>query len=196
MRTRLPIPNDVFEHLYYDSTSPTGLRWLSTGRLKGRGSEAIVKGDVAGNTVGDKRLQITFDGVSYPVSAVIWKLVYKEDIECGFVIDHVNGNSFDNRIENLRVVSVALNARNCSMARNNESGWNGVHWTTKTGKLGQKMLYCCATWNDLNNKNKRKYFRVDYLGLIPCLTQAIRFRRQKIQELNQQGAGYTERHGL
>ena len=196
MDLRLKIPDKVYEYLYYDSTSPTCLRWLKSGRLKGRGAEQIYKGDIAGNRFGDKRLQMTFDGVSYPVSAIVYKLVHKEDIPPHLVVDHINGDAFDNRIENLRTVTYAINSRNRCKTSNNSSGWNGIHWSTKTGKLGQLTLYCCATWYDLDNKNKRKYFRADSLGLMPCLAEAIRYRRKKIKELKLLGAGYTDRHGL
>ena len=43
-------------------------------------------------------------------------------------IDHVNGNRSDNRIVNLRNVSVAENNKNLGMRRNNTSGRTGVYW--------------------------------------------------------------------
>lgn len=45
------------------------------------------------------------------------------------VIDHINGNTFDNRIENLRESSHLQNNRNCSLQKNNKTGCVGVSYT-------------------------------------------------------------------
>lgn len=42
------------------------------------------------------------------------------------VVDHINHNKSDNRLENLRVVHQSINARNRPMQRNNTSGYTGV----------------------------------------------------------------------
>lgn len=49
-------------------------------------------------------------------------------------IDHINHDKSDNRIENLRVVSNAENAKNRKMARNNTSGVAGLYWVKETSK--------------------------------------------------------------
>lgn len=49
-------------------------------------------------------------------------------------IDHINGDRSDNRIENLREVDAAENARNHSMHRNNTSGHVGVTWSAMRNK--------------------------------------------------------------
>ncbi|WP_456710733.1 HNH endonuclease [Bradyrhizobium sp. USDA 4452] len=46
----------------------------------------------------------------------------------GFVIDHVNGDTLDNRRMNLRIATVEQNAKNRRLARNNTSGVTGVYW--------------------------------------------------------------------
>lgn len=50
------------------------------------------------------------------------------------VIDHINRNTSDNRIENLRASSQAHNTLNTGMSRNNTSGVKGVSWSKKKNK--------------------------------------------------------------
>lgn len=42
--------------------------------------------------------------------------------------DHINRNPLDNRKENLREATSAENARNCSISKNNTTGFIGVKW--------------------------------------------------------------------
>lgn len=49
----------------------------------------------------------------------------------GLVIDHVNGNGLDNRIENLEVKSQTKNCRNAKRSKRNKSGVTGVLWHSK-----------------------------------------------------------------
>lgn len=44
----------------------------------------------------------------------------------GMVVDHVNGDTFDNRKQNLRVCSPADNRKNLPIYTNNTSGYKGV----------------------------------------------------------------------
>lgn len=46
----------------------------------------------------------------------------------GLVVDHINRNTLDNRKENLMNVSIAENARNTKLYRNNKSGVKGVRY--------------------------------------------------------------------
>lgn len=47
------------------------------------------------------------------------------------VIDHIDGDSLNNRIENLRAVTRSQNAQNCSKRPKNTSGYKGVYWRKK-----------------------------------------------------------------
>ena len=90
-------------------------------------------------------------------------------------IDHINGNNLDNRIENLRDVSNAENARNKTRFSNNTSGVTGVYWYERYKKWNVKC--------DMNGKSYN-------LGYFTHKEDAIAARKEA--ELKY---GYHENHG-
>jgi hypothetical protein len=63
------------------------------------------------------------------------------------VIDHVNGNPLDNRIENLREATHQTNQYNKKIGRNNSSGCKNVSWNKKSHNWQvhirqNKKVYC------------------------------------------------------
>jgi hypothetical protein len=50
------------------------------------------------------------------------------------IIDHIDGNKSNNKIENLRAATKAQNAWNSKIASNNKSGIRGVSWNKQTSK--------------------------------------------------------------
>lgn len=69
---------------------------------------------------------ITFSGKPYPAHRIIWMLYY--GVMPSGVIDHINGNGIDNRIENLRCVTHSVNSKNAILRSHNRSGVSGVSW--------------------------------------------------------------------
>jgi len=67
----------------------------------------------------------------------VHKLIYL--YHHGFVpdqLDHINRDSSDNRIENLRVADSSQNMRNRGLFKNNTSGHRGVSWHKRIAKWG------------------------------------------------------------
>ena len=59
---------------------------------------------------------------------------YLMDAPKGKVVDHINGNTLDNRLENLQICSICENNRKQQKRPDNKSGVVGVHWYTRTNK--------------------------------------------------------------
>ncbi len=97
---------------------------------------------------------------------VIWKLMYGDDAE---IIDHINGKRDDNRLENLRNVTYAENARNRRLGANNTSGMIGVGF----------------------NKRQQKWTASINLGSFDTKEEAMA-ERKRVQDL----LGFHENHGL
>lgn len=70
-------------------------------------------------------------GQMYLAHRIAWVICYGEWPD---QIDHINGDKTDNRIVNLRSVSVAINNRNLARRKTNSSGVNGVRWHKAAGK--------------------------------------------------------------
>ena len=75
-------------------------------------------------------IRINIDKQRYYAHRLVWLYVYGELPKQ--LIDHINGIKTDNRIANLREVSVFENARNAEKKRNTASKYRGVSWSHGT----------------------------------------------------------------
>lgn len=108
----------------------------------------------------------------------------------GMEVDHINGIKTDCRIENLRLVTNAVNARNRGKQVNNTSGVTGVSLINVKG-----LPYWSANWKDpITNKRMAKYFSVNKLGHDEAMRRAIK-HRASVMEVLVRDHEYTERHG-
>ena len=114
-------------------------------------------------------------GKHYYAHRIIWEM-HNNHVLDGYQIDHINHDRLDNRIENLRLVTVTENNRNQSKFKTNKSGATGVYWSR------QRRKWIAAIWN--NNKIK-------YLGGFDDIADAIAARKSAENEL-----GYHENHGV
>lgn len=140
-------------------------------------------GKVAGYKLHDKvadnfYIQINLKGVAYCGHRLVWLYMYGEWPED--IIDHIDGDGLNNKLENLRSADRTINGRNRRMSKNNSSGVNGVYW--------EKLVngWVAAGYYEENGIRKKKY-----LGSYATVeeAEAARLSWQDSQE------GYTDRHG-
>ena len=178
----------------YSEDSPTGLVWNISTFIPNTQTFRLVKGCKAGHDYKSRYYVVGYNNKRYMAHRVVWELC-NGVIPDGLVIDHINGNGRDNRIENLRLVTMRGNARNSRMRSNNKTGFNGVAITERTDKNGNVYTYYTALWKGLNGEQHTKNYSIAKLGDSTAFLLAFTHRQQEIFELQQQGAGYTERHG-
>ena len=104
-------------------------------------------------------MHVSINRKTYLVHRLIW-ILCNGDIPDGLMIDHINRNKLDNRIENLRPVSRRLNSSNHGIKT--RSGYPGVWWYDR-----------CKTWLVRIQVNKKTI----YLGYYKDLDVAIAIRK-------------------
>jgi hypothetical protein len=114
----------------------------------------------------------TILGQQYEVHRIVWLMGTGEWPSRS--IDHIDGDTLNNRLDNLRLASHAENARNMRMRVDNTSGVNGVYWSKSSRKWHAKI----------------RHGRWEYLGAFDRLEDAAEARRAANLKY-----GFTERHG-
>lgn len=115
---------------------------------------------VSGRTEAIHRLVLVWHGVEIP---------------SGMVVDHINQDTHDNRIENLRVTTCAVNSQNQKKPKHNTSGHHGVMWRKERSKWTVRLV--------INGKTHT-------FGHFSDINDAIASRDAAISNL-----GYSEMHG-
>lgn len=130
---------------------------------------------------------VRIEGCNYSVHRVIYVLMVGE-IPDHHVVNHIDGNIKNNRISNLEVCTQTENCRrkkvhNGSLMKSNTSGVNGVSFDKKPNSWN-------AYWYE-NYKLKKKRFYTHKLGETEAFRLACEYRKQMIEKLNSEGAGYS-----
>jgi HNH endonuclease/AP2 domain len=87
----------------------------------------------AGTITGHGYRYIRVNGKMMLAHRMAWLMAYGEDPE-GKLIDHINGNRLDNRIENLRLATYSQNSANAKRHSRNTSGLKGASKVVRKGK--------------------------------------------------------------
>jgi len=112
--------------------------------------------------------------VSYLEHRLIWAW---HNMPFAPLIDHINGDITDNRIENLRAATHSQNMRNSRVPSNNTSGVKGVYWEKEKGKWRVQI------WN-----NGKQQFVGRFLTIDEAKSAAFEFRKINHAEFANEGA--------
>lgn len=83
---------------------------------------------------GKQRRQIRLKGKTIERSHVVWAICHGRWPDTDKVIDHIDRNSMNDRIENLRLVTQSQNAFNSSLKKTNKFGHRGIAYESRTNK--------------------------------------------------------------
>lgn len=176
------------EYFKLDDASPSGLV-----RIKNK-----VGKDIKAYNVGYKLFKkngdshtwlLSFRNIHFSIHRIIWVLMHGS-INPDLVIDHLDGNPFNNKLDNLSLKSKKDNSRNKRKRKDNTSGITGV----SIRDVGGNKLYYTVQWCDINGRVKQKWFSISKLGEETAKILAIAYRKEQIKQLIIDGADYTERH--
>jgi len=103
---------------------------------------------------------------------VVWKMAFGTDPN---VIDHIDGDPGNNRLENLRSVRQTDNTRNARLSKNSTSGYNGVTFNKRRNMWEAKIM--------VDRKNR-------FLGYFDSIEEAANARKQADTEY-----GFHQNHG-
>lgn len=180
---------DWERYFYYDETSPSCLRW----KVKltcGRGRSLVNAGDASGYQTLNKNgtpkcWTIGLKGKLYKAHRIIWTLI-NGNIDTQ-LIDHIDGNPFNNLISNLRLTSVAVNRKNSAMNTRNTSGINGISRLKRNGFSYVRAEICYDGIRLTKTFSELKYPNAFEI--------AVKWREENLIQLKLNGIEFTERHG-
>lgn len=134
--------------------------------------------------------EVGYGNFLYKVHRIVWEL-HNGEIPQHLIIDHIDGNRANNKIDNLRLVTPTGNSQNSKMPSHNKTGVVGVaHCKNKAGEITGFR----ATWVE-NKKARNKIFSFSVYGETQAFDLACKYRDKMVKMLNDSGEEYTQRHG-
>lgn len=120
---------EVKDLFTYDSKTGK-LHWIRSPRPQTKA------GDAAGNRHPLGYIKIRIKGVLYQAHRLVWLFHFGSIPE---VIDHIDGDPENNRVENLRESSRLTNMFNAKKRKDNTSGVKGVSWDKRYQKWAARL---------------------------------------------------------
>lgn len=190
---------DFAKHFEYCEMSPTGLVWK---HFNGSRNPNFIrnKGDIAGHlhsypTGKPKSADVGLCGQQYKCHHIVW-LLHGRTLSKDLVIDHIDGNPWNNSIENLRLVTENINRRNSAKSSNCKTNITGV-------SIGRKIRenkidhYLVVSYTDHNRNGKyvRKHFNLNRFENDEFALEFGELFMSYIMDDQIRLHGYSERHG-
>jgi hypothetical protein len=178
------------EHFAYSEEVPGGLIWK-----RYAANNRVKPGDAAGSYIPKHNkpdagyYRVFVIDRTYSNHRIIWEM-HNNPLEDGEQVDHIDGNSRNNKLINLRVVSNKENCYNQSKRSTNKSGITGVHKNDN----GSGTWYWVASWM-VNGKRTGTMFAIAKYGEEGAKALAIEARENAVAMLKDNGVNITERHG-
>lgn len=132
-----------------------------------------------GNLSNNGYVRITVASIFFLQSHLVYLWFTGNLLKKGEQIDHIDGRSFNDCPQNLRVVSNAINSRNSRKRINNTSGYTGVYYDARCNKYYSRVMV------DYKNIN---------LGYFSTAQEAYEVRKDYIDSNSE--LGFTTRHGI
>jgi hypothetical protein len=169
---KLPSIEYLNECLIIDPSSPSYLRWKKERPRSHFKSESIYKtwnpqfaGKVAGNK--DKYYKVEINNQRFRVHNIIFAIYNNTTQFNDKIIDHIDGNKYNNNPDNLRLVTFSENLQNRKNKRQSKNGFSNIY------KKNNKF-YC------MFNINNKRY----YLGIFDSVEEAVKQRDLKGKSLS------------
>ncbi len=139
-------------HLFTCDAQSGTLTW----NINGDRSRVHAEGKEAG-TFSSRYMRVYINRKGYALHRLIWKMVHGKDPSG--VIDHIDGNTRNNKISNLREATQSENLQNRIISSNSTTGFKGVYYDkrrnhylatyVKNGVRFQSNAYSTAEEADL-----------------------------------------------
>lgn len=186
--TDLKQKSNFSEYLEYDTTSSTCLRWKKSIGKATVGAEA---GKFEYRPNGEKSaIRVGLGRKLYQAHRIIYEMLIGAIPE-NMVIDHLDGNPFNNNLSNLKLKTGADNSRNLKLNVNNVSGHAGI--SLRYSNNFKNLNYQASIIDEFGVRRCKNFSHLKY-GKERALEMAVQWRNNNINRLKTLGFDYTDRN--
>lgn len=120
----------------------------------GKAVRRCIPGRPVGTPHRNGYLRFQYKGSRHMTHRLVWDLHFGS-IPDGMLVDHIDGDKANNRLENLRIVSHSVNAQNqCKAHKQNATGLLGVRPGYNSKRHGQRWIAYIGTLDGITKRRK------------------------------------------
>lgn len=157
------------EWFYIDPSCPSGLRWKKQ-QHRSKKYAHDQAGSILTKETGKRYWQIKLNNKVYKVHRIVYVL-HTGAIDQDLVIDHVDGDGLNNKVENLRLVTHFVNCLNKSVSRTKELPHK---WISETENMFYASFEIQGEVYNFKTKKEDHESREVALGFITNLVESTR----------------------